>query len=665
MSNRLKEESSPYLQQHAQNPVDWYPWGEEALARARREDKPIFLSIGYSACHWCHVMEHESFENDAIAAIMNENYVNIKVDREERPDLDRIYMQAVQMLTGHGGWPMSVWLTPDLEPYYGGTYFPPEPRMGMPSFPELMLRLAEAYRDRRGDVAATAKELAEQLVKTRRMPEQAAMLDSGLLDQALQRIRRNFDPRHGGFGSRPKFPNPFKLSFLLRLDSSQARTIVDLTLTKMARGGIYDQLGGGFHRYSVDEHWLVPHFEKMLYDNALLSEVYLEAWQATGEELYRQVAVETLDYVRREMTDAKGGFYSTQDADSEGEEGKFFVWTPEQLTEVLGDDARLVGDALGVERGGNFEHGTSILNRPLDEDVVAVKHNVTLAEARSTIDAARKKLFAERSKRVAPGRDDKVLVAWNGLMAASFAKAGLALGNVDYVLTARRNVDFILQEMSLPDGRLAHTWMNGKASGLGFVDDYAGLIWALLNLYQADFEPSHVEHALRLARLTIERFWDPEDRTFYLSDPDQKDLLLRPTELEDGATPSGNNLMLLCLVWLGRLTGDRPMAELAEAGIRRLASLAASMPAAFGLLLRAIHFYLGPPQEIVFTADDADLKQAVGKRFLPLAILARTGPSWPLLEGKSGPGVYVCSNYTCAAPVTRVEDLSSAAFAHP
>lgn len=657
MSNRLKDQTSPYLLQHAENPVDWYPWGEEALERARREDKPIFLSIGYSACHWCHVMEHESFENEAIAAIMNESYVNIKVDREERPDLDRIYMQAVQMLTGHGGWPMSVWLTPDLEPYYGGTYFPPEPRMGMPSFPELMLRLAEAYRDRRGDVAATAKELAEQLVKTRRLPEQPGMLDRSLLDAALQRIRKNFDPRHGGFGSRPKFPNPFKLSFLLRLDSPQARTIVDTTLTKMARGGIYDQLGGGFHRYSVDEYWLVPHFEKMLYDNALLAEVYLEAWQATGEELYRQIAVETLDYVRREMTDPAGGFYSTQDADSEGEEGKYFVWTPEQLRELLGEDAALVGEALGVERGGNFEHGTSILHRPLDEDVVAVKHDVTLAEVRSKLEHARKVLFQARQKRVAPGRDDKVLVAWNGLMAASFAKAGLALQNVDYTLAARRNLEFILKEMSLADGRLAHTWMHGRASGLGYVDDYAAVIWALLNLYQAELEPSHVEHAVRLAHLTIERFWDPEDRTFYLSDPDQKDLLLRPTELEDGATPSGNNLMLLCLSWLGRLTGEQRFTELAEAGIRRLAPLAGAMPAAFGLLLRAIHFHLGPPQEIVFTSPDAELLGEVGKRFLPLAILARTGPSWPLLEGKTGPGVYICSNYACQAPVTKAEEL--------
>ncbi|MCE7873267.1 thioredoxin domain-containing protein, partial [bacterium CPR1] len=426
-SNRLSQETSPYLLQHASNPVDWYPWGEEALERARREDRPIFLSIGYSACHWCHVMEHESFEDPGIARVMNEHYVNIKVDREERPDLDRIYMQAVQILTGHGGWPMSVWLTPQLEPYYGGTYFPPESRMGMPGFPDLMLRLAEAYRERRQDVAATAKELVEALEKTRRLPEKPTMLDSSLLDEAMHRMQRQFDPRNGGFGGRPKFPNPLKLSALLRLDSPIARSMVETTLRKMARGGLYDQLGGGFHRYSVDEKWLVPHFEKMLYDNALLSELYLEAWQATGEELFQRIAVETLDYVMAEMTDRQGGFYSTQDADSEGEEGKSFVWTPAELEHLLGaEDARVVGEALGVERGGNFEHGTSILHRPLDEDVVAARHDLKVHEVRERVEKARKILLEARKKRVAPGRDDKVLVAWNGLMAASFAKAGAA-----------------------------------------------------------------------------------------------------------------------------------------------------------------------------------------------------------------------------------------------
>ncbi|GMU54196.1 MAG: hypothetical protein AMXMBFR33_33420 [Candidatus Xenobia bacterium] len=658
-SNRLSQETSPYLLQHANNPVDWYPWGEEALERARREDRPIFLSIGYSACHWCHVMEHESFEDPGIARVMNEHYVNIKVDREERPDLDRIYMQAVQILTGHGGWPMSVWLTPQLEPYYGGTYFPPESRMGMPGFPDLMLRLAEAYRERRQDVAATAKELVEALEKTRRLPEKPTMLDSSLLDEAMHRMQRQFDPRNGGFGGRPKFPNPLKLSALLRLDSPIARAMVETTLTKMARGGLYDQLGGGFHRYSVDEKWLVPHFEKMLYDNALLSELYLEAWQATGEELFQRIAVETLDYVTAEMTDPQGGFYSTQDADSEGEEGKFFVWTPAELERLLGaEDARVVGEALGVERGGNFEHGTSILHRPLDEDVVAVRHDLKVHQVRERVEKARKILFEARKKRVAPGRDDKVLLAWNGLMAASFAKAGAALGWADYVATARRNVDFVLQQMSLSDGRLAHTWMAGRASGLGYVDDYAGLIWALLHLYQVEFDPSRVDQAVRLARLAVERFWDAEDRTFFLSDPDQKDLLMRPSELEDGATPSGNSMMLLCLLWLGRLTGEASFSELAESGIRRLAPLAQAMPAAFGLLLRAIHFYLGPPQEIVFTGPDPDLKAEVARQFLPRAILAQTGPSWPLLEGKKGPGVYVCSNYSCQAPVTRLEELN-------
>jgi len=460
MPNRLAQESSPYLLQHANNPVDWYPWGAEALAAASAADKPIFLSIGYSACHWCHVMEHESFENERTAQLMNEHFINIKVDREERPDLDSIYMAAVVALTGQGGWPMSVFLTPAGVPFYGGTYFPPTPRYGMPSFEQVLVSVAQAYRQRRADITQNGTVLLDRM-KTAISLRVENSLDPAVTELAVSALARSFDRTNGGFGQAPKFPQPMTYDFLLRAYHRTGRAgnleMVELTLLKMAHGGMYDQLGGGFHRYSVDAVWLVPHFEKMLYDNALLARLYLHAYQLTGKPFYRRIVEETLDYVRRELTDPAGGFYSTQDADSEGEEGKFFLWTPEEVKEVLGaSDAAVFGAAYDVRPGGNFE-GKSILNVPRPLDQVAAEFNLSLNELNDSLTRSRRKLFTAREQRVKPGRDEKIITAWNGLMLAAFAEAGRVLGRLDYTETASRNAHFILSTLR-QGGRLLRTW---------------------------------------------------------------------------------------------------------------------------------------------------------------------------------------------------------------
>ena len=470
MPNRLINETSPYLLQHAHNPVDWYPWGPEALERARREDKPILLSIGYSACHWCHVMEHESFEDESTAELMNEHFVNIKVDREERPDLDAIYMQAVQAMTGHGGWPMTTFLAPDGAPFYGGTYFPPEPRYGMPSFKQVLNGVAHLWETRREDALHNASSLREQLGGAAEIPAGQVALQPEVLDQAFAALRRNYDAKNGGFGGAPKFPQPQTLEFALRCHlrkhDSQALKMVEQTLQKMARGGIYDQLGGGFHRYSVDDRWLVPHFEKMLYDNAQLARVYLHAFQVTGNSFYRRIVEETLDYAVREMVDPEGGFYSTQDADSEGVEGKFFVWSADEVRTILGEDASLFMALYDVTPRGNWE-GHTILNQPREPAAVARVLGVPLERLEEIAARGRQKLFAAREKRVHPGRDDKVLVAWNGLMLAAFAEAGRVLDRSDYVEVARRNAEFVLGRMVV-DGRLHHVYKMARSRSMRF-----------------------------------------------------------------------------------------------------------------------------------------------------------------------------------------------------
>src|SRR5215831_7739438 len=522
-TNRLASETSPYLLQHQHNPVDWYAWGPEALERSRQEDKPILLSIGYSACHWCHVMERESFEDPGIARLMNQNFICIKVDREERPDIDSIYMTAVQMMTGHGGWPLTVFLRPDLKPFYGGTYFPPSDRHGMPGFPRLLHAISDTYQNRKDDVNESAEAITEELRRLNRFRQSTDMLTTEILDTAMAALIHNFDESNGGFGSAPKFPPSMGLMFLLRqykrTGSAIALEMVELTLDKMASGGIYDQLGGGFHRYSVDSRWLVPHFEKMLYDNALLARIYLYCYQATRKPRYRQVAEETLEYIMRDMTNPLGGFYSSEDADSEGEEGKFYTWTPGEVIDVLGEeDGRLVAEYFGVTEGGNFEGGRSILTAAWESpEAFAADKNIDAAAARSAFTRGKKDLFYARERRVRPGRDEKTLTAWNGLMLSAFAEAANILDRDDYRQVAVRNGDFILQKM-MTDGRLLRTYRDGGAKLGAYLEDYAFVAEALLSLYEATFDTMYFDQARKLAEAIIDGFSDESEPGFYFTE---------------------------------------------------------------------------------------------------------------------------------------------------
>ncbi len=680
MANRLANETSPYLLQHKDNPVDWYPWGEEAFQRAREEDKPLLLSIGYAACHWCHVMEHESFEDQDTARLMNDLFVNIKVDREERPDLDTIYMEAVQALTGHGGWPMTVFLTPEGDPFYGGTYFPPESRHGLPGFRELLHAIAAAYRERREDVAHNATQLRERLQHGLRFETDGAgedPLTPGVLDTAGRRLAESFDRTHGGFGSAPKFPQPMTLDFLLRYHlrsgSPSALAMAELTLEKMARGGIYDQLGGGFHRYSVDERWLVPHFEKMLYDNALLVPVYLHAFQLTGKDLYRRIATETLDWTLREMTDPAGGFYSTLDADSEGHEGKFYVWTPDELVELLGEeDARLVAAYFDVTPRGNFE-GANILHLPRTIDVVAERTKVSIERLGEALDRARPILFEARERRVHPGRDEKILTAWNGLMIRAFAEAATVLGRDDYQMAAERAADFVLTGLRRDDGRLLRTYKDGRGRLNGYLEDYAFLADGLLALYEASFDPRWLTEAHALAEATIDLFHDGEGGGFFDTGRDHESLIARPKSVFDNAIPSGNSVAIEVLQRLA-ITYDRPeWADLTLPPLRALREPMMRYPSAFGRLLCALDFELSTPQEVALVgqreaADTAALLAVVRRRFRPHTIVALREPgarenaqpallrSRNLINNKAT--AYVCEHYACKQPVTTPDALA-------
>jgi uncharacterized protein YyaL (SSP411 family) len=678
-TNRLIHETSPYLLQHAHNPVDWYPWGEEAFARARAEDKPILLSIGYSACHWCHVMAHESFEDEEIAALMNRHFVCVKVDREERPDVDSLYMNAVQAMTGHGGWPLTVFLTPDGAPFYGGTYFPPTDRLGMPGFPRVLLAVAEAYHSRRADVLKSAEQLRDLLRADplRRAGREA--LAPALLEQAFHALAQSFDPEHGGFGAAPKFPQPMNLEFLLRMwrrtGWEQALRMAERTLQKMARGGIYDQLGGGFHRYSTDRLWLVPHFEKMLYDNALLARLYLHAYQATGNPFYRRICEETLDYVRREMTAPEGGFYSAQDADSEGEEGKFFLWTTEEITALLGEeDGRLLCAYYGVSPQGNFE-GRNILHVPQEEDVVAHRMGVAPERLRPALARGRRALFEAREARVHPARDDKVITAWNGLMLAAFAEAALALGREDYRQTAERAAHFLLTTLRRPeDGRLLRVYRGGQAKLLGYLEDYAALADALILLHEATADLRWLQEARALAEAALALFWDEAEGGFHDTGKDHEALIARPRDLFDNAMPAGNSLAVDVLLRLAILFGEEAYRRRAVLVMERLSAPMANYPGGFGHLLGALDFYLSRPKEIVIIGPASDpatsaLRAEVARRYLPNRVLIAADPAaWdgfeknPLLAGKTliggRPAAYVCQNYACQLPVTEPEALA-------
>jgi uncharacterized protein YyaL (SSP411 family) len=657
MPNRLAGESSPYLRQHADNPVDWYPWGEEAFARARAEDKPILLSVGYSACHWCHVMERESFEDPEIARLMNEHFVNVKVDREERPDVDQIYMQAVQALTGRGGWPMTVFLTPEGEPFYGGTYFPPAPRHGLPGFPQVLRAVAEAWRHRRGEVLVSSRRLAAELGRGERVRAGGRLLTDDILAGAFEALAAQFDEIHGGTVGAPKFPQPmiweFALRYWKRTGREQARTMVRTTLTRMARGGIYDQLGGGFHRYSVDERWLVPHFEKMLYDNAQLASLYLHGWLAFGEPEYRRVAEETLDYLLREMRDPAGGFYSAQDADSEGEEGRFFLWTPAAVQAVLGPDADLALAYWGLDRGPNFE-GRNVLWVPGEPDP-------------GRITPLRRRLFEARERRVRPARDDKVLTAWTGLAARAFAEAGRALGRADYLGAARAAADFVLSALVDGDGRLLRSWKDGRARLKGYLEDYAMAAAALVELYEATFERRWLDAARRLADDLLRLFWDDAVDGFYDTGTDHERLIVRPRNLFDNAVPSGSSTAIETLLRLAVLTGERAYEARAVTALRAVADLMARYPTGFGRFLCAHDFHLGPVTEVALVvppgSDPEPLLREVFGRYLPNRVVAgaRDGDraaatGIPLLEGRRAvdgqPTAFVCRNYACDLPTT-------------
>jgi uncharacterized protein len=619
--NRLAGETSPYLLQHAENPVDWYPWGEEALACARDEDRPILLSIGYAACHWCHVMEHESFEDEETARIQNEHFVNVKVDREERPDLDAIYMDAVVTLTGHGGWPLTAFLTPEGEPFYGGTYFPPEPRHGLPSFRQVLEAVSSAYSERRGDVSRSAAELVAAIEQAGRRPPSLEPLTESLLGEAVRGLRSSFDPEWGGFGRAPKFPPHSVLELLLR--RSELETL-ERTLDGMAAGGMYDLVGGGFHRYSVDDGWLVPHFEKMLYDNALLVPAYLHGWLVTGRERYREVVEETVEYMLRDLLLPEGAFASSQDADTDGVEGLTYTWTPEE-----GVPAELLQP---------FEHGRSIVRGNLDPDL-------------------RAQLLEIRSRRPQPGLDDKAIASWNGLALAALAEAARRLERDDWLCTVCRLAEFLLGPLS-DGGRLHRSYREGRATGTGYLDDYANVAHGLYELHVATGELRWLEESRRLAMVAIELFRDDERGGFFLTPSDGEPLVVRTKDLDDNPIPSGNSMLAFVLQRLARIYGDDELERRAVSVLRLVRDLVPRAPAAFGWALCALDLHFSPPREIavIGSPDDAVAKAALAG-YDPNAVVA-FGPSddVPLLQGKElvdgKPAVYVCERFACQAPVT-------------
>ena len=674
--NRLSTETSPYLLQHADNPVDWYPWGDEAFDTARQQDRPIFLSVGYSACHWCHVMAHESFENESIAAIMNRHFVNIKVDREERPDVDEIYMNAVQLMTQQGGWPMSVFLMPDGKPFYGGTYFPPESRYGRPGFGQVLESVAAAYHDKREDVEKSGQRMIEGLERLSRISAQGDELDDGLVPRAAIKLSQNVDTRFGGFGTQPKFPNATNLTVLLdhfvATGDTDTLNCVTLTLDKMATGGIYDQLGGGFHRYSVDSRWLVPHFEKMLYDNALLATLYCRAFAVTGRSLYERVAVETLDYVLREMTSAKGGFFSTQDADSEGEEGKFFVWSPEEVAAVVGDeDAQIVCAYFDVTENGNFE-GRNILNIPEDAESVAHSLGMETSRLEQTVERCRVALREAREHRVAPGRDDKIQVNWNGLMISGLTWGARVLGHTRFSDAACEAATFVLGNMRQDDGRLWHSHMAGCGRFNAYHDDYACFVNGLIDLYQATGDDHWIDEAGTLTEVMVDQFLDEKAGGFFYTGKDHESLIVRSKNPYDNATPSGNAVAAVALLRFATLKGETSLGTHAEDTVRLYLPFLKEMPAGFGQMLTAADFIVRGPTELVLAGNDGDadlktLESAAWRTGIPNLIVTHAGPDGDgrhptaagrgMVDGKAT--AYVCRSRACSSPVHDAEALSA------
>ena len=654
MANALKAETSPYLLQHAANPVDWLPWGEEALTRSRELGKPMLVSIGYSACHWCHVMERECFENAEIAALMNENFVCIKVDREERPDVDAIYMEAVQAMTGQGGWPLNVFLTPAQLPFYGGTYFPPQPRQGMTSWPQILTAIAEAWEERGEEIAEQAEAGLERLAGAAKLEASEDPLDAALLSEALERLALPFDAINGGWGSAPKFPNASAIEFLLaRGENSMALQ----SLRSMASGGIFDQVGGGFSRYSVDAAWTVPHFEKMLYDNALLARAYLHGWQVSGNTILQRTCEETLDWALREMLAPDGGFYSALDADSEGVEGKFYVWSLDELRAALGDDADAAIAWFGASAGGNFE-GLNILESRGGEPAPAVRLRI------------RERLLEVRAERVRPGTDDKRLTSWNGLMISALAEAGAVLGREDYLAAARAAANFLITQMRDENGRLLRSFNKGEAKLRAYLEDHAMLLEGLLALYEATFEPQWYLAAVAEADAILSGFGDSERGGFFSTASDGEQLVARRKEMEDSPLPSGGSSAALGLLRLSLLSGDARYSEAALGQLRLVRPYVVRHPQAFGHALQAIDLHVGPARELALVGEEiGPLLEVVRSELRPRLVVAGGDGNGdesvvPLLEGRTPvdgkTAAYLCQNFACAAPVTSAEALADA-----
>ncbi|NIM92546.1 MAG: DUF255 domain-containing protein [Anaerolineales bacterium] len=674
MSNRLIDETSPYLLQHAQNPVDWYPWSEEAFSRAREEDKPIFLSVGYAACHWCHVMAHESFEDPETAAIMNEYFINIKVDREERPDIDSIYMDAVVAMTGQGGWPMSVFLTPDGHPFHGGTYYPPASRYGMPSFSGLLEAVAEAWREDRERILEQGSILRDHIARTPVLSSEDN-LDPEVFNRAAEALFKQYDWKFGGWGTAPKFPQASILEFLFRqYDRNEDKLALEMAthaLRSMANGGMYDLIGGGFHRYSVDDQWLVPHFEKMLYDNALLTLAYLHGWQITGEEFFREIAQETLDFLMREMLDSEGGFYSSLDADSEGEEGTYYIWTLEELNQVIEDPRHrnLLIDAYGFTKNGNFE-GKNIPFRAMSPSELSDKYDLTEDEINQTTNELRKRFLEARDNRIRPGLDDKVLTSWNGLLLMTLSTAARILDDEAYLKSAQRLAEFLLEKMHR-DGKLMRSWRSGKANYTAYLEDHAALGLGLIELYQVDFNLRWYNAAIKQTEEILGHFRDLNGGFFDTRDDHDK-LISRPKTLQDSPIPSGNSMAALLLLQLGALTGENKYIEPALEALRAMQENAGRHPSAFSWWLCAIDFALGPQLQLALVGDPSDeefhnLANVTYGQFLPRLVIAGGIPSsgaFPtLLHGRKqideAPTAYLCQGFACKLPTKDPEELES------
>jgi uncharacterized protein len=682
-SNKLVTEQSPYLLQHAYNPVDWYPWSEAAFAKAEAEGKPIFLSIGYSTCHWCHVMEKESFEDEEVAKFMNEAFVSIKVDREERPDIDGIYMTVCQMLTGSGGWPLTIVMTPDKKPFFAGTYFPKQSRYRRAGMMELVPQLSEIWKSKNDDALKSAEEIYRALLNSSKFSGNE-FLSNEILDSAFNELSRRFDPEKGGFGKSPKFPTPHNLTFLLRYwkknKNEQALAMVEKTLQEMRLGGIYDHVGYGFHRYSTDQKWLVPHFEKMLYDQALLAITYTEAYQATKNVLYQQTAKGILEYVSRDMTSPKGGFYSAEDADSEGEEGKFYLWTIGELRDILKDNANLFIDIFNCEADGNWidpmhggKVGTNILHIKNSIKEFCLKYQMSIDKLEIKISLAQKQVLENREKRVRPLRDDKIMTDWNSLMISAFSKTAQVFDEKKYIKIAESAAEFILKDLILPNGRLLHRYRNGKSDIAGNLDDYAFFISALLDLYETTFSIEYLSKALEFNNDLINYFWDEKDGAFFFTASDSEKLLVRQKEIYDGAIPSGNSVAILNLIRLHRFTGKSEFEDKASQMIKTFSQTIKTSPSAYTQFLSGLDFYLGPSKEILLVGNENEKTrcylQVIRENFIPnKVILFKNKESAESLSGFTGftksfqakdreSVVYICENFSCKLPIDSEREL--------